>query len=75
MNIKIEPRKATDRGGYLAMPLYENVSQPKDPAWKLTVCQECGQKCWERPLPEGFHRDMFSGQLCTRCAIRKGGQG
>ena len=27
MEVKIKPRKATDRGGYYCMPLYSNIPQ------------------------------------------------
>jgi len=35
--MKIEPRKTTDRGGYLMMPLRQNVPDPADDTWNLTV--------------------------------------
>ena len=70
MNVKIEPRKTTDRGGILMMPLRINVPLPKEPNWKLTICLQCGRECWDRPLPEGSIAEMFSGKLCTECAIR-----
>lgn len=72
MSIRIEARKNTDQGGYLAMPLRKNVPHPRNPEWELTECQECGRGCWKMPLPAGFTRDMFSGELCTECALRKG---
>ena len=45
MKVKIEPRKATDRGGYYCMPLYTNIRHGK-PGWRITQCPECGAKCW-----------------------------
>lgn len=72
MDIKIEPRKTTDRGGYMTMPLKKNVPQPKDETWVPAVCPECGCECWDRPLPEGFTKEMFSGKLCTICALKAG---
>lgn len=72
MNVKIEPRNTADRGGYLMMPLRENVPVPSDGAWQLTDCPRCGRKCWSRPLPEGFTMQMFSGRLCTMCALKAG---
>ena len=36
MEVKIRPRKATDRGGYYC----------------ITQCPECGAKCWRIPLAE-----------------------
>lgn len=39
MNAKLEPRKATDRGGWLCMPLVINGPEGK-PGWKA-VCTKC----------------------------------
>ena len=72
--MKIAPRKPTDRGGYLAMPLVQNVPRPSDKAWKKTACPECGRECWDRPLPEGFTEEMFKGKLCALCALEAAGQ-
>lgn len=71
MYMRIEPRKAADRGGYLMMPLKKNVPHPKDETWIPAICPECGCECWDRPLPEGFAEEMFSGKLCTMCAIKE----
>lgn len=71
MNVRIEPRKTTDRGGYLMLPLKKNVPQPKDETWEAVICPKCGCECWDRPLPEGFTEEMFSGKLCTMCAIKE----
>lgn len=46
MRVAIEPRKATDRGGYYCMPLKVNVPTGRKD-WKLTKCPECGQKLQE----------------------------
>lgn len=70
--VKIEPRKATDRGGYLMMPLRSNVLTPDNTDWRLTNCPKCGAECWDRPLPDGFVEDMFAGKLCTMCALAAG---
>ncbi len=66
----IAPRKPTDRGGYLMMPLVKNIPEPKHLEWKRTTCPGCGRECWERPLPEGFDKESFDGALCTECALR-----
>lgn len=70
MNIKIEPRKTTDRDGYLMLPLVKNVPYPANDTWKKSTCLKCGAECWDRQLPPGFTEDMFSGKLCTECALR-----
>ena len=71
MNVKIEPRKKTDVGGYLMMPLKANVPSPRDNTWRLTTCPKCGCECWDVPLPPEFTEDMFTGRLCTTCALKE----
>ena len=68
--MKIEPRKSTDCGGILMMPLRKNVPRPTNRTWKLTTCPKCGEECWDRPLPEGYKEEMFDGKLCTMCALK-----
>lgn len=70
--VKITPRKPTDQGGILTMPLVENVLRPTDTTWKKTTCPKCGKACWDRPLPEGYQESMFDGKLCTLCALQMG---
>ncbi len=67
----LEPRKRTDRGGYLAMPLRKNVPEPHDQGWKLTSCPVCGRECWERPLSDWL-RESVDGIVCTECALAAG---
>ena len=69
--MKLEPRKRSDRGGYLAMPLRKNVPEPHDRGWKLTRCPMCGMECWERPIPDWL-RESVDGIVCTECALMKG---
>ncbi len=68
MEVKIKPRKATDRGGYYCMPLYTNIQHGK-PGWRITQCPECGAKCWRIPLAEIAEKQGARG-LCTMCAIK-----
>lgn len=70
--MKIEPRKTTGIGGYILMPLVQNIPKPKDSSWKLARCPKCGAVCWNIPLPEGFTDDMFDGKLCTMCGLKMG---
>ena len=71
MKVKIQPRKQSDGGGYIMMPMRINVNDPVDKSWKLVRCPVCGCECWDRPLPEGDAEDMFDGKMCTGCVIRK----
>ena len=57
MEVKIRPRKATDRGGYYCMSLYTNIQHGK-PGWRITQA-EIAEKQGARGL-------------CTMCAIKKG---
>ena len=68
MDVKIEPRKKSDRGGYLMMPLLKNVPIPRA-SWKLVRCPVCGAKCWDRPYPEGWEEPE---KMCTMCALKTG---
>lgn len=70
MEVKIRPRKATDRGGYYCMPLYTNIQHGKS-GWRIAQCPECGAKCWRTPLAEIAEEQGARG-LCTMCALKKG---
>lgn len=59
--MKLEPRKTTDRGGWLCMPLV--INRP-----------ECGTLCWQRPEDAGVVKaSHLDGAVCTKCALRKAG--
>lgn len=70
MEVKIKPRKATDRGGYYCMPLYSNIPQGRR-GGMLAQCHECGVKCWRSPLADILEEQGDKG-LCTMCALKKG---
>lgn len=70
MNVKIWPRKLTDRGGYACMPMKKNAPEGRKD-WKLTTCPECGRECWEIPLLQQV-KEQGAIALCTECAIKKG---
>lgn len=70
MNVSIQPRKTTDRGGFACMPLKQNVPVGHDD-WKLTTCPECGEECWETPLLQTV-KEQGAIALCTVCALTKG---
>lgn len=72
MEIRIKPRKPTDRGGYYCMPLKKNVPQGHDD-WQPAVCQECKRECWRLPLVE-IAEASGAKLLCTECALKKGGK-
>lgn len=68
--IKVRPRAATDRGGYVCMPLKKNVPEGR-PEWTLVHCPECGAECWRDPMC-GQVEATGAKALCTMCALRKG---
>lgn len=70
--MEIKPRRISDRGGIITMPLKVNVPDPNDNSWEETNCPECGAVCWKRPLLKGFSEDMFDGRMCTMCALKRG---
>ncbi len=70
--MKIEPRKETDRGGYLCMPLFNNVPEGRE-GWEKIHCPICGKMCWKRPEDNRviFH-SRLDGTACTECALKIG---
>lgn len=70
--MEIKPRKKSDCGGIIMMPLKVNIPDPNDKSWEETKCPECGAVCWKRPLSRGFSEDMFDGRMCTMCALKRG---
>lgn len=68
MNIKITPRKETDRGGYYCMPLKSNIPNGH-PDWKLMICPRCGAECWEMPLA-AIVKEQGAIGLCTLCVLK-----
>ena len=69
--MKLEPRKTTDRGGWLCMPLVMNRPEGK-PGWKKVHYPECGTLCWQRPEDAGVVKaSHLDGAVCTKCALRK----
>lgn len=73
--IDLRPRKTTDRGGILCLPLDENLNgdvQAKHPDWKPTTCPNCGRKCWKAPEADRLVKAEGVQLLCTKCALEAG---
>ena len=72
--ITVEPRKPTDKGGILLLPLKKNLKRAEEnhPDWKLIKCPECGQECYE--FPEAHRLQLTQGVklMCTECGIEAG---
>lgn len=70
--MKIEPRKESDRGGWLCMPLLASVPEGKE-GWEKVRCPVCGALCWKRPEDAGvIYHSNLDGACCTLCALKKG---
>ncbi len=54
--MEIKPRKISDRGGIITMPLKANVPDPNDKSWEETSCPECGGCMLETPSSKRIQR-------------------
>lgn len=73
--VTITPHKVGD-GGILALPLRENVPEPKDESWKLTTCPVCGAECWESEAArQAMAAEPELRAACTACALKAGTAG
>ena len=73
--IDLTPRKKTDRGGILCLPLDENLPddvQTKRPDWRPVNCPHCGRKCWKPPEADKLKKSQGVQLLCTKCALEAG---
>ena len=71
----LAPRKQTNRGGILCLPLDKNLNgdvQAKHPDWKPVECPTCGRKCWKHPEADRLAKEQGAKMLCTECAIKAG---
>lgn len=70
-----KPRKSTDKGGILCLPLDENLNgdvQAKHPDWQPMSCPHCGRKCWKPAEADRLQKAQGVQFLCTRCALEAG---
>ncbi|MDO4321915.1 MAG: hypothetical protein Q4C61_05255 [Lachnospiraceae bacterium] len=73
--IDLRPRKSTERGGILCLPLDENLNgdiQAKHPEWQATNCPHCGRKCWKPAEADKLQKEQGVQLLCTRCSLEAG---
>lgn len=73
--IDLKPRKSTDKGGILCLPLDENLNgdvQAKHPDWQPMSCPHCGRKCWKPAEADRLQKAQGVQFLCTRCALEAG---
>ena len=73
--IDLAPRKATDKGGILCLPMEKNLNgdvKAKHPDWELITCSSCGRKCWKMPEADKLVKTQGVQLLCTECALKAG---
>lgn len=66
------PRRSSDRGGIVLMPLLANVPKGR-PDWTLVTCPKCGAKCWKAHDVDQLVREQGMIAMCTLCALKRGG--
>lgn len=66
------PRRSSDRGGIVLMPLLVNVPKGR-PNWTLVICPKCGAKCWKAHDVDQLVREQGMIAMCTLCALKRGG--
>lgn len=73
--IDLTPRKDTDRGGILCLPMEQNLNgdvKAKHPDWQLVECPHCGRGCWKTPEADRLVAEQGVQLLCTECALEAG---
>lgn len=71
----LTPRRSTDKGGILCLPLDENLNgdtKAKHPDWELIECPNCGRGCWKVPEAAKMQEQQGVQFLCTACALEAG---
>ena len=73
--IDLTPRKSTDKGGILCLPMEKNLNgdiKAKHPDWELIKCPNCGRGCWKTPEADKLVKTQGVQLLCTECALEAG---
>lgn len=73
--IDLSPRKDTDKGGIVCLPMKKNLNgdiKAKHPDWELIKCPKCGRKCWKPAEVDRLQKEQGVQLLCTECAIEAG---
>lgn len=73
--IDLTPRKDTDKGGILCLPMEKNLNgdiKAKHPDWELIQCPNCGRNCWKMPEADKMVETQGVQLLCTECALEAG---
>ena len=75
LHIDITPRKDTDTGGILCLPMEDSLNgdvKAKHPDWELIQCPNCGRNCWKMPEADRLVKEQGVQLLCTKCALESG---
>lgn len=73
--VDLTPRKTTDRGGILCLPMEKNLNgniKAKHPDWELIECPHCGRRCWKTAEADRIVASQGVQLLCTECALEVG---
>lgn len=73
--IDLTPRKNTDRGGILCLPLEKNINgdtKARHPNWERIECPACGRDCWKPAGVDELVEKQGVQLLCTECALEAG---
>ena len=73
--IDLSPRKSTDKGGILCLPMEKNLNgniKAKHPDWELIKCPHCGRGCWKPGGIDELVKKQAVQLLCTECALGAG---
>lgn len=73
--IDLSPRKETDKGGILCLPMEKNLNgdiKAKHPDWELMECPHCGRNCWKPGGIDELVKKQGVQLLCTECALSAG---
>lgn len=74
--IDLSPRYKSDRGGFLCLPMEQNLNgddvKAKHPDWELMECPGCGRGCWKPGGVDELVEKQGVQLLCTECALSAG---
>lgn len=73
--IDLRPRKSTEKGGILCLPMEKNINgdvKAKHPDWELIKCPHCGRNCWKTPEADRLVAEQGVQLLCTECSLEAG---
>ena len=73
--IDLRPRKESDRGGILCLPMEKNLNgdiKAKHPDWELITCPTCGRGCWKPAGVDEVVEKQGVQLMCTECALSAG---